>query len=251
MEESKVFLVTGNEDLRNKNLFLENLLYFEKKRQESPLLIDLIPGNSCFSMECAESGGKSKTRSPFEYFTELEIPRITGERLASELTGKDGEELFAYEDAFSNTFILGAFPKESLRFYNCIDHIVFVIKNDFESSSYLFNFINDLYDQMVQKNMCILISGIKRIEDAAGFFVKLRDEMKSLIDGGLSFDFLGALDFDLNRIAFSKKRQEPYLKIFEGDSMHGNIKYVHERLYGLEHFKTESFFKAVAARGTG
>jgi hypothetical protein len=251
MVESKVFLVTGNEDLRNKNLLIENLLYLEKKRQENPLLIDLIPGNSCFSMECGEAAGKSKVHSPFEYFTDLEIPRITGEKLSSELTGKNNEELFAYEEAFTNTFILGAFPKESLRYYNCIDHIIFVVKNDFESSSYLFNFINDLYDQMVQKNICLLISGIKRIEDAAGFFVRLREEMKNLIDTGLSFDFLGALDFDVNKIAFSRKRKEPYLKIFEGDSLQGNIKYIHEKLQGLEYFKTESFFKAIADYGTG
>jgi hypothetical protein len=246
MEDSKVFLVTGNEDLRNKNLFLENLLYFKKRKQENPLLIDLIPGNVCFSMEAGKSGEKSKTQSRFEYFTDLDVPAITGEKLEAELKGKNSEELFAYEGAFSTTFILGAFPKESLQFYNCIDHIIFVIKNEYESSSYLFNFINNLYDQMIEKNMGILISGIKKIEDAAQLYVKLRDEMKGLIDASLSFDFMGSLEFDINKIAFAKKRKEPYLRIFEGDSLHGNIKYVNEKLLGLEYFKTESFFKAIA-----
>ncbi len=83
----------------------------------------------------------------------------------------------------------------------------FIIKNDYESSSYLFDFINGLYDKMIEKNMCIIISGIKRVEDAARLFIKIRDEMKELIDSSLTFEFIGHLDLIISRITFAKKRK--------------------------------------------
>jgi hypothetical protein len=215
-------------------------------KKENPFLINLIPNHNCFSGEPEKHDGKSELPGFFDYYTELDIPCITGEKLAAELKGKNREELLALGEGFSNTFIFGALPQESDQFYSCIDHIVFLIKNDFESSSYLFNFINNLYDKMIEKNMSIIISGIKRVEDAAQLFIKIRNEMKEMIDSSLTFDFLGHLDFNISRITFAKKRKEIYLKIFENDSFHGSIKYISEKLAGLEYFKTKSFFRAVA-----
>jgi hypothetical protein len=244
--QSKVFLVTGNENLRNKDVFLETLVYHQKLKKENPFLINLIPNHNCFSGEPKKLDSKSALPGLFDYYTDLDIPCITGERLAVDLKGKNREKLLALGETFSNTFLFGAFPQESDRFYNCIDHIIFLIKNDYESSSYLFNFINGLYDKMIEKNMGIVISGIKRLEDAAQLFIKIRDEMKEMIDSGLTFDFIGHLDFNISRITFAKKRKEVYLKIFENDSFHGNVKYINEKLAGLEYFKTKSFFRAVA-----
>jgi hypothetical protein len=244
--QSKVFLVTGNENLRNKDVFLETIVYHQKLKKENPFLINLIPNHNCFSGEPVKLDSKSALPDLFEYYTDLDIPCITGERLAAELKGKNSEELLTLGETFSNTFLFGAFPHESDQFYSCIDHIIFLIKNDYESSSYLFNFINGLYDKMIEKNMSIIISGIKRVEDAAQLFIKIRDEMKEMIDSSLTFDFLGHLDFNISRITFAKKRNEVYLKIFENDSFHGSIKYISEKLAGLEYFKTKSFFRAVA-----
>src|SRR4030042_5224282 len=99
---------------------------------------------------------------------------------------------------------------------------------------------------MIEKNMTIVISGIKRVEDAAQLFIKIRDEMKEMIDSSLTFDYIGHLDLNIGRITFAKKRKEAYLKMFENDSFHGCIKYISERLAGLEYSKTKSFFRAVA-----
>jgi hypothetical protein len=244
--QSKVFLVTGNETLRNKDIFLENLMYHQRLKKENPFLIDLIPHHNCFSGEPKKLDGKSELPDFFDYYTDLDVPCITGERIAAELKGKHSEELLALGENFSSTFVFGAFPQESDQFYSCIDHIILLIRNDYESSSYLFNLINGLYDKMIEKNMGIIISGIRRLEDAAQLFIKIRDEMKEMIDSSLSFDFLGYLDFNISRITFAKKRNEVYLKVFENDSFHGNIKYISEKLAGLEYFKTKSFFRAVA-----
>jgi len=244
--DSKVFLVTGNEDMRNKNIFLENLLYYKKQKGESPLLIDLILKNNCFTGEPAKKENKPKTEGFFDYYTDILIPYINGERLVSELNGKNSKELIDIEQTFTSTFILGAFPQESKSFYDCIDHIVFIIKNEYESSSYLFNFINNLYDKMIEKNISIIISGTKKIEDAAQVFVKIRDEMKRMIDDSLTFDFIGSLSYDIPKITFARKKNEVYLKVFENDIFHGDIKFINDKLLGLEFYRLESFFKAIA-----
>jgi hypothetical protein len=100
---------------------------------------------------------------------------------------------------------------------------------------------------MIEKDMSIVISGIKRVEDAARLFVKIRDEMKQMIDSSLTFDFIGHLDLVINRITFAKKRGSVYVKMFENDSFHGNIKYISEKLAGLEYStRTRPFFETVA-----
>jgi hypothetical protein len=248
---SKVFLVTGNENLRNKDVFLESLLYHQKLKKETPLLVDLIPNHNCFSGTPRKPDKKSPLPDFFDYYTDLDIPCISRERLIEELKGNKREELIALGSSFSSTFLLGVLPQESNRFFSCldkcIDHIIFILKNDYESSSYLFDFINGLYDKMIEKNMCIVISGIKRVEDAARLFVKIRDEMKEMIDSTLTFDFIGHLDLIISRITFAKRRSAVYVKIFENDSFHGNIKYISEKLAGLEYStSTQPFFQTVA-----
>jgi hypothetical protein len=248
--QSKVFLVTGNESLRNKDVFLENLIYHQKLKKETPLLVNVIPNHNCFSGEPKKPDAKSELPDCFDYYTDLDIPCIPRERLIEELRGGNREKLLALNDSFSNVFILGVLPQEGNRFYSyldsCIDYIIFILKNDYESSSYLFNFINSLYDKIIEKDMCIIISGIRRVEDAARLFIRIRDEMKEMIDSSLTFDFIGHLDFVISRITFANKRDSTYLKIFENDSFHGNIKYISEKLAGLDYIRTKSFFRAVA-----
>jgi hypothetical protein len=249
--QSKVFLVTGNEDIRNRNLLIENLLFYKKLKGEKPLLVNLIPNNNCFTAQPGNNGGKSKTRGLFNLNTVLEIPSVTGENLVKALKDKEREELLSQENECTSMFIFGTFPQEIAKYYGCIDHILLVIKNEYESSSYLFNYINSLYDKMIEKNLGIVVSGIKRIEDAARFYVRLRNEMRDMIDSSLSFDFIGSLDIDVNKIKFAAKRNEMYIGLFEDDSFHGNIKYINERLEGLEHFRTESFFRAITESSAG
>jgi hypothetical protein len=248
---SKVYLVAGNENLRNKDIFLESLLFHQKQKKESPLLVNVIPNHNCFSGKPAKPDGKSTLPDFFDYHTDLGIPCISRERLIEELQGKRREELIALENSFTSIFLLGVLPQRGNKFYSyldkCIDHIVFVIKNDYESSSYLFDFINGLYDNMIEKDMCIIISGIKRVEDAARLFVKLRDEMKEMIDSSLAFEFIGYLDLIISRITFAKKRGSVYVNLFENDSFHGNIKYISEKLAGLEDsIGTQPFFQTIA-----
>lgn len=249
--QSKVFLVAGNENLRNKDVFLESLMYHQKLKKENPLLVNVIPNHNCFSGTPNKLNRKSALPDFFDYYTDLDIPCISRERLIEELKGNDREELIALGNSFSNIFLLGVLPRQGSQFYNyldkCIDHIVFIIKNDYESSSYLFDFINGLYDKMIEKDMCIIISGIKRVEDAARLFVRIRDEMKEMIDSSLTFDFIGHLDLVINKITFAKKRGSVYVKLFENDSFHGNIKYISEKFAGLEHSaRTQPFFQTVA-----
>jgi len=248
--QPRVFLVTGNETLTNKDVFLEALMYHQKLKHESPLLVDFIPHHRCFPGKPVKPDRKSALPRFFEYYTDLDIPCITREQLVAELQGENREELLALDESFSSIFILGVPPRESNPFYHClddcIDHIVFLIRNDFASSSYLFNFINELYEKMIEKNLSIIISGIKRVEDAARFFARIRDEMKEMIDASLAFDYLGHLDFDSSRITFAKRRNAAYLKLFRDDSFHGNIKYISEKLEGLERFRTKTFFRTLA-----
>jgi len=248
--QSKVFLVTGNENLRNKDVFLESLLYHQKLKKENPLLVNLMPNHGVFTGAPKKRDRKSPLPDFFDYYTDLDIPCITRERLAGELQGKNREELLALGDSFSTTILLGVPPHESNPFYHrlddCIDHIVFLIKNDYESSSYLFHVLNEQYEKIIEKNLGIIISGIRRVEDAARFFVEIRDEMRELIDASLAFDYLGHLEYNINRITFAKKRGSVYLKLFENDSFHGAIKYIDEKLEGMEHFRTKSFFRTLA-----
>ncbi len=248
---SKVFLVAGNENLRNKDVFLESLLYHQKLKKESPLLVNVIPNHNCFSGKPAKPAGKSTLPDFFDYYTDLDIPCISRERLVEELRGNKREELIALENSFSSIYLLGVLPQRGNVFYSyldkCIDHIIFIIKNDYESSSYLFDFINGLYDKMIEKDMCIIISGIKRVEDAARLFVKIRDEMKEMIDSSLNFDFIGYLDLVISKITFAKKRGSVYVNLFENDSFHGNIKYISEKLAGLEDsIGSQPFFQTIA-----
>jgi hypothetical protein len=248
---SKVFLVAGNENLRNKDVFLESLMYHQKLKKENPLLVNVIPNHNCFSGKPEKPDRKSTLPDFFDYYTDLDIPCISRERLIEELKGNNRKEFIALGDSFSNVFLLGILPRQGSQFYSyldrCIDHIIFIIKNDYESSSYLFDFINGLYDKMIEKDMSIVISGIKRVEDAARLFVRIRDEMKEMIDSSLTFEFLGHLDLVINRITFAKKRGSVYVKMFENDSFHGNIKYISEKLAGLEYStRTQPFFETVA-----
>ncbi len=58
--QSKVFLVTGNENLRNKDVFLESLVYHQKLKKENPFLINVLPNHNCFS------GKPNKTRQEID-----------------------------------------------------------------------------------------------------------------------------------------------------------------------------------------
>jgi hypothetical protein len=247
---SKVFLVAGNENLRNKDVFLESLIYHQKLKKESPLLVNVMPNHNCFSGTPAKPDKKSPLPDFFDYYTDLAIPSISRERLIEELQGDRREELIALDNSFSNIFLLGVLPQRGSQFYSyldtCIDHIIFIIKNDYESSSYLFDFINDLYDKMIEKDMCIIISGIKRVEDAARLFVRIRNEMKEMIDSSLTFDFIGYLDLIIGKITFAKRRGSVYVSLFENDAFHGNIKYISEKLTGLEYStRTQPFFRTI------
>ncbi|MBN1697886.1 MAG: hypothetical protein JW881_10270 [Spirochaetales bacterium] len=248
MKETKIYLVTGNEDLRNRNLFIENLLYQKALMGEKPLLIDLVVNNRCFIEEAIKEKNNTKNNDIFDYYTDMAIPSIPFEKLYSILKGKKSQEVIGRENDFSCIVMFGELLSELTYLYQCVDHIVLVVKNDYETSNYLYGFINKLYDKMIDKNINIVVSGIKRIEDAAMLFCKLRDEMKEMIDSTLVFDFLGFFDFDVKKISFIKRKRITYIKIFFEDDFHGNIKFINEKMEGLEYLKVSPLFKSIAEK---
>ncbi|MBN2533045.1 MAG: hypothetical protein JXB88_09140 [Spirochaetales bacterium] len=246
MNEPKIFLITGNEDLRNRNLFIENLLYHQKLKGENSLLINHVYGYFPFTEKLVKMDKKQKKCPVFDYYTDMEIPVINFKQLQSELKRKSIPDVFEMEHDFSNIFLFGELGKEYLHLYQCIDHIILIVKNEYETSSYVYNFINKLYEKLIDKSINIIISNIQKIEDAATLYLKLRDEMHEMIEGSLVIDFLGFLDMDVKKIAFTRRKKKLYIRIFFEDAFHGNIKYINQRLSGLEYFKVASLFKSIA-----
>ena len=246
MDEPRVYLITGNEEIRNRNFIMENLLYHQKLKGANPLLVNFIRGNHFFSEEAVKPDKKEKTIPAFNYYTDMNIAAVEYEHILSGLTHKNPDTWFQAESDFSSIYLFGELGKECMYLYKAIDHIVLLIKNEYETSSYLFNFINKLYDKMIDKNINIIISDIKNIEDAAMFYVKRRDEMKEMIDESLVFDFLGFVELDVKKIAFTRRKQKLYIRIFFEDAFHGNLKYINEKMKGLEYFKADTLFKTIA-----
>jgi hypothetical protein len=248
MRETKIYLVTGNDELRNRNLFIENLLYHKSLMGEKSLLIDLIINNRCFVDEAVKNKNTTRNNELFAYHTDMKIPSVLFEKLHVELKGRKAQEIIKQENDFTSIILFGELLTDFTSLYQCVDHIILVVKNDYETSNYLFNFINKLYDKMIDKNINLIISGIKRIEDAAQLFCKLRDEMKEMIDSSLVFDFLGYLYFDIKKISIAKNKKKLYIKIFFEDDFHGSIKYINEKMHGLEYLKVNSLFKELAEK---
>lgn len=250
MEEPKIYLITGNEDIRNRNLFLENLTYHKKLKGENPLIINFVLGNQCFKdvgsdKEKKTAQNNNKKNKYLQYHTDIDIPVIDYTALSFLCKKNKGEELFLSENDYDNIFIFGEPPQEMVPIFDCIDHITLLIKNDYETSSYLYNFINKLYERMIVKNISIIISDIKRIEDAGDLFIKLHSEMKEMIDQSLSFEFLGHFPLDIRKISFTRRINKIYIKLFFEDEFHGCLKYIDEKMHGQEYFKIKPLFKTL------
>ncbi len=244
MAKSRVHLVTGNEEINFKHLLLENLFYYKKFIKENPLLINSDENNS-LRMNHNKLIKNSDIKS-FDYYTKLGFTAIEMKELYYELQ-KNNTPFLEIENDFSDTFILGEVKVDDMEFFDLIDYVILIMKNNVESSSYLYNYLNKLLNKMIDKKIYIIVSNIKKIEEAVSFFIKLRNEMKKLIDVTFDLNFIGFADYDVKKIVYSKEREETLIESFFEDSFHGTIKFINEKLNSLEKpYKNETFFTSLS-----
>src|SRR3972149_4748202 len=132
MPGRKIFFVTGNEFQRSAAVFLENLIYHKKQKQEMPLFIEMNQ-SLIFSSKRRERL-KDKTVLHFDYYPDLGMTRIPLEKLKKESRNAKKDALFSEERAFSSVFMYSELNQEALAVLPHVDYIVFIMKNDSYSS---------------------------------------------------------------------------------------------------------------------
>ncbi|HNY22485.1 MAG TPA: hypothetical protein PKO22_10095 [Treponemataceae bacterium] len=133
-----------------------------------------------------------------------------------------------------------------------IDDVFVVVRPTSESTSFLFALArNNPSTEGRYPRYHVLVSGVPKIEDAAAFFVSLRDELLKVNMGQAEYLFAGFYDIDLAKIEIARSCRVPYRDVFKGDSFYGQLAYAARHLSDrVERVETDlplsGFFGALA-----
>ena len=226
---SKIFFITGNEQTANIGSLLENLLYFKKTNNDNVLFIDYK--DSFFLASAKKEQGRV---SCFEYYPAKEITRLNLEKLVKETKAS---ELVKQELGFSSFFIYGDITAVPQSVLNKTDYLFFLLKNDHYSAGYLYNNLKYLKQKKLAWRGGIVSCGFQLIEEAASFYLKIKNETEKLLNDILKLDFWGFYFLDLAQYTFAQKKSAPLLKIFPESATKGLIDYINTKLNELEDFE--------------
>jgi hypothetical protein len=242
MDFSRIFYILGNEDQRFINVFLENLLYQKKIKKQSPLLVFFK--EDCFTTESMKMDRENKIKF-FQYHTDRKISSISFERLQQCLSNKNsGETLFEEEKYISDIFIKNDLNSALMKE---VDYFVVCLKKETGASSYLFNLFKELQDNGITKPVNIIVFDDNSIENSIDFFVKIKKEIKSLLNPQNEISYTGFVSFDEEKLVYSMDKNETLIKSFFESSFHGQIKFIETKLDGLEKTSKEtSLFKIIS-----
>jgi len=133
--------------------------------------------------------------------------------------------------------------------YAAVDDIFFLCRPKPESTSTLFSLIKRY--AIVEgryPRFHVMVSGMPKIEDAALFFVSLRDEIGNIEEHRADILFTGFCDIDFEKVDIARSNRVHYREIFKGDSFYGQLLYSAKNLLGrIEPVSTDldipAFFK--------
>lgn len=135
-----------------------------------------------------------------------------------------------------------------------IDDILVVARPTSESTSLLFSLArNHPSGEGRYPRYHVLVAGVPKIEDAASFFVSLRDELRKVASGHAEYRFAGFYDIDFPKIEVARSSRVSYRDLFKGDAFFGQLAYAARNLCGgVEPVETDKsvpeFFGALAPR---
>lgn len=241
--DKKIFLITGNEEPLDFDLFLRSFTFNQKYSDKNPLIVNF--NRNCFHSEENRFIGnnKNKYNKIFEYYTEHNIQTISIDKLLAILQKKSKYNFEEIENNFNYIYLnLGSIEGNYKKLFNIIDNYIVVLKAGNELSSYMFKLLMANKDNLENKYFNIIISNVKKIEDSARFFLKLKTEMQDLLDSSLNINFMGPLMIDKEKAGISQLLGRPNIKVFFEGAFHGNIKYLDNKLQGLSYNKQSGLF---------
>jgi hypothetical protein len=246
MSDKPVFLISGNEEIKYRNMFIENLVFHEKHKRENPLVIDQFA--SGYTPGTIKKNNKNRIGKPFLLNSNLEFVSVPFYELYKEIKNtKSKMDVFSVEKGFTGYYWNGDIKLDHYKLYDLIDCIILLIRNSAASSSYLYSYLKKMLEQKIDKKIYVIVSGEKNIDDAADFFIKLRAEMLNMTCEHFDMNFAGNIFWDEYKENHSRGRKEVYIESFFEDSFHGEIKYVDELLSKVKIIgKKRSFFKELS-----
>ncbi|HEQ72566.1 MAG TPA: hypothetical protein ENN69_08765, partial [Spirochaetia bacterium] len=228
MTDRMTYFITGNEMPRSVSLFLENLLYYQKHRQENPLYIE-TEKSVFFSSKRRE---RSKEKSPLhlDYYPDLDLTCFSIERLKKDAGSLRKDAILRAERGFSRFYLYADMNETAPALLSTADYVMFVMKNDSYAAGYLYTAMKLIKEKSLRLQTGCVITGVRYLEDAVLYFLKLKNETENLLGESVDCDFLGYYFLDIPRISHAQKAFQPLLKMFPGCGFHGMIKFIDARL---------------------
>jgi hypothetical protein len=242
--EPKIFFVAGNEATHLTSIFLENLLFYKKLKQETPLFIDTNKG-ILFTSKSKQKARKKELRM-YDYYPELDITTIPFERIMNLVGDGKHENFFKTESHFTNIFIYDDIDPDTINLAALCDYLLFVVKNDTYSSGYLYKTLKQLKEKNMYKKILVIVSDTEFIEESAAVFVRLKAEIEEMLHDTIDAVFLGFLKLETKRLYYSLQKGQPYIKTFPDSGFCGLIKYINDKIETLPgYLHDQSFYKAL------
>ena len=209
--------VYWNED-PDKLAFLLEELCCEMKESElaNPVVIDCRKGNKpphFFLSDCRNYGIRS-----LKGIARGEIPYLLPAAAGTLAKGDLAPESYFY---------LFLTDEESIEdVYALVEDVLFLCRANSDSVSVLFRLVSRY---RFHTGRCprfhVFVSGLPKIEDAAQYFVTLRDEIVKLGDTRADLLFGGFCAIDFEKIEISRSQGLFYRDSFKGDSFYGQLLY--------------------------
>ncbi|RPJ07039.1 MAG: hypothetical protein EHM28_08565 [Spirochaetaceae bacterium] len=230
--QKKIFYFSGNEKKTNITILLENLFYQKKLEKQQPLFVE--SEKDFFLTSTARTKKKGKSYRLFDLNPDLEVMSIPLDKLKALAAGKKQGELAGIDDQFTDVYLSGDCSAESIPMISVCDYLVLLVRNDIYATGYLYNIMKLFKKYSLAKKIVIIISDVKRIEEAGAIFLSYVNELKKMLPEGGDLVFGGYFSLDIKRLVYSAQRREPLVKTFPGCTMHGTIKYIDRMISGLE-----------------
>ena len=234
--------VFWNEDPDRLVFTLEELCAEMKASGDVPAIVDCRNGELPPRFLLADA--KSEKVRGLKGVARGEIPFVTA----------DGAGILSKSSVYpeSRFYLALADGESASRVCASIDDILVVARPTSESTSLLFSLArNHPSGEGRYPRYHVLVSGVPKIEDAAAFFVSLRDELRKVSPGHAEYRFAGFCDIDFAKIDIARSSRVAYRDLFKGDSFYGQLAYVARNLSGgVEPVETDmsvpEFFASLA-----
>lgn len=224
MSMARVYLCTGNCEVRYMNIALENLLYEMRMKGKNPFLINI--NSQPFTSKPIKTKQREESIPYFEYYTGAEIPSIQYSTLISLITeSRKRKLLVASGESFSDIIIYGAsLPEENI--YELSDELLLLIKKDVSSLSWVYNIAKRISEKKLDRQIQIVLIDPKSLEESATFFYNLRNELYSLSGQNIKISFDGFLNIDPDYITAAINSGKTLIEFVSGGQFHGLVTYI-------------------------